>query len=287
MDFKNYLKENAQKVNEMLDEILLDFTSQTKKTNSKLLPFVLGLINSCKGGKRIRGVSCKLGYEIATAHLRGELKQSARSHLGGEVWKVGATYELLHAALLIHDDIIDQSPKRRGQPSLYQALGGNHYGISQAITLGDIGLYLPIKIITETSFLPKLKLKAINYFSQILINTAWGQIMDVEKDKDIEFINLFKTAKYTIAGPLQIGAILAGANDGLVKKLGAFGENLGIAYQIQDNILDGEVASFSDARSQVLEYTVKAKKMIPQITHDKVIGKLLESMAEYLVERDK
>ncbi len=275
MNFKNYLKENAQKVDKKLDEILLEFLKETKKTNTKLLPFAKSLVNSCKGGKRIRGVLVNLGYEIA----------SPKSY-SNDIFKVGAAFEILHTALLIHDDIIDQSPQRRGQPSLYTALGGSHYGISQAISVGDIGLYLPIKIITKTSFSAEVKIKALNYFSQMLINTGWGQIMDVLKDKDKKFIDLFKTAKYTIAGPLQLGAILAGAKDNLIKKLGEFGENIGIAFQIQDDILDGEI-DLAKGRSQALEYAAKAQKMIPGITGSKKMSILLEEMCQYLVERSK
>lgn len=282
MDFKAYLKDNAQWVERILDEILLEFVKETKKANIKLSPFAKSFLNSCRGGKRIRGILVNLGYEIALP-----------TKFNYDIYKIGAAFEILHTALLIHDDIIDQSPKRRGQPSLYMALGGNHYGISQAISLGDIGLYLPIKIITKTSFSAEPKIKALNYFSQILINTGWGQIMDMEKspvdlsskDKDIEFVNLYKTAKYTIAGPLQLGAILAGAEKRLVKKLGEFGENLGIAFQIQDDILDKEIKDEDKARAQELEYASKAKKMIPGITKNNKFAKMLEGMSDYLIER--
>lgn len=275
MDFKKYLESSASSIDEKLDEILSDFLNQTKKTNIKLLPFALGLLTSCKGGKRIRGVLVKLGFEIAGGSANVE------------ILRVGAAFEILHAALLIHDDIMDQSPIRRGQPSLYQALGGNHYGISQAINVGDIGLYLPIKIITETNFLSEYKIKALNHLSQTIINTGWGQILDVEGSEDTKFIHLYKTAKYTIAGPLILGAILAGADQDLIRVFGEFGESLGIAFQIRDDILDRETASLSTARLEVLEYAKKAKKIIPQITTKAKFKKILEEMTEYMVERNK
>lgn len=277
MNFKDYLKQNAQKLDKTLESILADFLKETEKTNPKLLSFAQEFLNSCKGGKRIRGVLVKLGYEIATPRHGG-----ARN----DIVRIGAAFEILHTALLIHDDIIDQSSKRRDKPSLYMALGGEHYGISQAICLGDIGLYLPIKIITETSFSDEYKLKALNYFSQILINTGWGQVLDVEKSPDKEFINLFKTAKYTISGPLQIGAILGGADDKLIKDLGIIGDNLGIAFQIKDDVLDGELDSIK-AQAQVLEYVLKAQKIIPKITKDQKIIKILNGLTEFLVNRDK
>ncbi len=296
MDFKKYLEKGARQVDQELEKILSQFLNDVKNTNTKLIPFALGLINSCKGGKRIRGVLVKLGYEIATVRQGGPRNDV--------VW-IGAAFEILHAGLLIHDDIMDKSLTRRGQPSLYQALSrpkdgrvaGDHYGVSQAINIGDISLYLPIKIITESNFLGDIKIKALNHLSQIIINTGWGQVLDVElgervkgkgeSEKDIKFININKTAKYTIAGPLQIGAILGGADERVVRELGVFGENAGVAFQIQDDILDREAVSADQAKSKALKYTLEAKKVIPKITKDEKMRKLLEEMVDYLVERDK
>lgn len=296
MDFEKYLQENALLINDQLDQILSEFLNQVKKEKPKLIPFALGLINSCKGGKRIRGILVKLGYELAIIHLGGEKNAL---HLRGEILRVGAALEILHAAILIHDDVIDQSATRRDQPTLYKALrpedgrvGGDHYGISQAISIGDIGLYLPIKIISESKFDNDLKIKALSYLSQIIIDTGWGQILDVEFPKkedrsidDAKFININKTAKYTISGPLQLGAILGGADKKLIKELGEFGESLGIAFQIRDDILDGELDV--STLDEGIEYTAKAKKMIAQITDDVKMKKLLEDLADYLVERTK
>lgn len=290
MDFEQYLKTTAQSIDQEVERIFAEFLNEVKKTNIKLLPFALGLINSCKGGKRIRGVLVKLGYEIATLRLtsfaQGKLPRN-------DIVRIGAAFEILHAAILIHDDVIDQSPTRRGQPSLFKMLGGDHYGVSQAISLGDIGLFLPLKIISEANFLGEYKIKALSHLAKIIISTGWGQILDVELpikkgrlEEDAKFINTNKTAKYTIAGPLQMGAILAGADDKLIRELGEFGEDLGIAFQIKDDILDGETQSV-EASSEALDYAKKAKKMIPEITSDGRMRKLLEQMTEFMVERSK
>lgn len=273
MDFQVYFKGAVKDLNQELKELLSKFLIDTKKTNPKLLPFAMELINSCKGGKRIRGVLVKLGYE-----LNGGKRK--------EILKISTAFEILHSALLIHDDIMDQSPLRRGQPSLYQVFGGKHYGISQAINLGDIALYLPIKIISDSNFSDKAKIKAISNLTQTIINTGWGQVMDLV-GKDREFINLYKTAKYTVVAPLQVGAILAGASDKMLEVLGRFGEKLGIAFQIQDDILDGDVGSVDKMHSLALKYVFEAKKMIPKITKDPKMRKLLEEMAEFLVQRTR
>src|SRR3989344_1173410 len=259
MEFSSYLKLNAQAIEEELEKILAEFLKQTKKTSPKLLPFTKAFVNSCKGGKRIRGVLSKLGYELAGGESR-------------EIFKVGAALEILHTAILVHDDIIDQSPTRRGKLSLYQALGGNHYGQSQAIVLGDIGLYLPIKIIADSNFPGEYIIKALSYLSAVIVNTGLGQVLDVTAEKDLMLLYKLKTAHYTICGPLILGAILAGAKERMIGALWEFGENLGIVYQIKDDILDGESKPLSE---RLTDYASQAKKMIPKITKDKKMRVLL------------
>ena len=275
MVFEKYLEENATLINEELDLILSEFLNETKKTNIKLLPFALGLLNSTRGGKRIRGVLLKLGFEIA----------SGSPNLRNDVLRVASALEILHTAFLIHDDIMDKSEERRGQPSLYKLLG-----IPQAINVGDIGLYLPIKLISEANFLGEVKIKAINFLSEMVINTGFGQILDVEEDKsEIEFIRLYKTAKYTVAGPLQMGAILAGMDPTSPEFRGIkeFGEKLGIAFQIQDDILDKEIADIETAKKEALKYTAEAKEMIDDITGNARFKIILKEMTEYMMGRNK
>ena len=109
-----------------------------------------------------------------------------------------------------------------------------------------------------------------------------GQMLDVAK-ADPELVAKLKTARYSIAGPLKLGAILAGADSELIKTLDQFGENLGIAYQIRDDILDDQ--ALSNAQDRVIEYTRLARNLVPQITKDPQITNLLEQMAKFLVER--
>lgn len=339
----NYPQVDFKKIDQQLNKILSQFLNETKKIDNRLLPLAVGFVKACQGGKRIRGMLVKLGYELAGGS-------------GQDINQVAAAVEILHTALLIHDDVIDQSLLRRGQPTLYQAFGGDHYGLSQAISLGDIGLYLAIKIIAEANFSSERKIITLQYLSRVIIQTGWGQILDVELPhlgkkvlkKDVKLLESLKTASYSVSGPLILGAILAGAEERLLGYLGKFGENLGIAFQIQDDILGvfgqeeqigksntsdieegkntlliadalekansqqkdilgkfygkGNQGSqgleivrqvFTDtgavdfAHSQALQYASLAKKIIPKITQDKVMRKLLEEMTDYLVERSK
>ena len=335
MDFGKYLEQNAGKLDKQIKKILDEWIKEVEKTDKKLVSLGKAFVKSCTGGKRIRGTLVKVGYEIA--------KDSANN----EILKIGAAYEILHTASLIHDDIIDQSPTRRGQKSLYKVLGGHHYGISQGISLGDIGFFLTVKIISESNFPEVLKNKVLRLFSKTMIDTGLGEMLDVEKGDPLILARL-KTARYSVCAPLQIGAILARADHGLVRILGEFGENLGIAYQIQDDILGvfgeektlgksvtsdieegknttlfeyalknadrnqkevleklygkGKIRShglevvrrifkgtgaLDYAENEAKKYKNKALKMLPGITKDPEMSKLLEQMAEWLVERKK
>lgn len=265
MDFRKYLDQAAKELDREVENILKQQLSEVGKVDKKLIPLFKAFARLCRGGKRIRGALAKLGYEIAGGKSK-------------EIIKVAAAYEIMHAAVLAHDDIMDKSLTRRGKPSLYAALGGNHYGISQAVCLGDYGFFLAFKIIAKTN--------AAEVFSQIMMDTACGQMLDIEK-ADPKVVMRLKTACYTIAGPLKLGAVLAGADKRQIQVLNEFGENLGIAYQIRDDILDEEVVSVESAKKEAEEYTNKAMKTIPQITNSKNLSKILEQMGECLVERKK
>jgi geranylgeranyl pyrophosphate synthase len=163
-----------------------------------------------------------------------------------ELLKIAAAYELFQTAILAHDDIIDNSPKRRGKSSLHVALGNNHFGKSQAICLGDIGFFLAYRLISESNFDDALKTKAITFFSTSIMQTTVGEMLDVElaqkksgtSQKDILTVARLKTAYYTFVAPLTLGAILAGAEDELLAMIKTYGEALGIAFQLQDDIHD-------------------------------------------------
>lgn len=264
MDFEEYLSENAQKVEKSLVEILSKFELETRKVSPDLLPVIKQFIKSCQGGKRIRGVLVNLGYQLA-----GGKKTD-------QILLVSAALEILHTSILIHDDIIDESELRRGQPSLFKTIGAY-----QALTAGDLGFFLAFKIISESSF--SNKNQALTILSKIMVDTVLGQLLDIQKQNP-ELIAKLKTAQYTILGPLTIGAILAG-KDELTRPLKIFGENLGIAYQIKDDILDQDLEETAIIQAQT--YIKKAKKVIPDITKDQKLSKLLEGMGDYLVQRTK
>ena len=300
MDFEKYSKETIGLINKEVKSLLNEWRREVGNIDKSLLPLVDKFIKACEGGKRIRGNLVVLGYQLARhlpgvkAHLEGG--NTIRGDLDGKaILRVAAAYEILHTAILAHDDIIDKSLLRRGQSSLYQALGGDHRGISLAICLADAGFFLAVKIISEANFPDKEKIEALRWFSKTMLDTAMGQILDIEKGESLT-VAKYKTAQYSVSGPLILGAILGGGyhlegvKAHLPGDLEKFGESLGIAFQIQDDILDGEVnwlGGVNSAKKEAERYKNRAMKIVPEITKDKKMSKLLKHLAESLVERAK
>lgn len=231
--FACYLAETAQEIDQALAESLQEMSCKFSDASTKLAPLVGAFIEGCEGGKRIRGALVKLGYALTDAPYTPEILKAA------------VALELFQTAILAHDDIIDKSPLRRGKPSMHYALGGDHRGISHTICLGDVGFFWAFKLIAESRFPCERKNRAISSFAQTTFETGVGEILDVElpylsngnNPQDVLSISELKTARYTVTGPLHLGAILGGEDDEYLSRLTDFGKNLGIAFQIQDDIL--------------------------------------------------
>lgn len=194
-------------------------------------------------GKRIRPILFCCGYFTAGGDDRKN------------ILKTSISMELIHSYLLIHDDIIDRDDFRHGGVSMHNkykkkygcVLGSdecNHFGISMAIIAGDLASSFGHKILADSEFPNREKLRAIFEMNKIISNTIVGEAMDValvlkEKYsmKDIIDMHTYKTAKYTIEGPLYLGAILAGAEGEYLNSLSKYAVPLGVAYQIQDDMI--------------------------------------------------
>jgi len=203
----------------------------------KLKKFVLS------GGKRIRPTLFYYGYFIAG----GKEKKDA--------FKASISIELIHSYLLIHDDIIDEDSFRHNNLTMhcryekkykdkFNEKDLKHFGISMAIVAGDLASSLGYEILTCSNFPIDLKIKAIKKLNQIVSNTITGEAMDVilanrlnVSQDDVIKMQGYKTAKYTIEGPLHLGAILAGADEKFLESISEFSIPLGIAFQIQDDII--------------------------------------------------
>lgn len=195
------------------------------------------------GGKRLRPAFMYHGYSLAG----GKDKE--------RIMKTAVSIELIHLFLLIHDDVIDRDDMRHGVKTLnsqYADLSRNmfladdhgHYGNSMAIIVGDMVGALGNKIIFESGFPRDMVHKALSKLQDIISMTVIGQARDIYmeyrgKAAEDEILKMYeyKTAKYTVEGPLSLGAVLAGADDDLTERISAYAIPVGIAFQIQDDIL--------------------------------------------------
>lgn len=176
------------------------------------------------GGKRIRPVLCLMGNE-----LFDEIREDAYS--------VATAIELFHNFTLIHDDIMDRAPLRRGMQTVH-----TKFGESTALLAGDVMLVAGYENLNKihSDFLPRI----LTLFNKTAREVCEGQQldMDFEKLQDVSFEDYLQmiTLKTSVAlaASLQLGAILGGAGSGNQKHLYEFGKNLGIAFQVQDDYLD-------------------------------------------------
>jgi geranylgeranyl diphosphate synthase type I len=189
--------------------------------------------------------------------------------------------ELFHNFALIHDDIMDKDSIRHGVQTVHEYVKEklqkegrsgdlNHIGNSQAILLGDILLCWAFSIFDEVN-LDKDKLKSAKiFFNKMANDVVLGQIIDIDipsrKDIPIELINKkdkLKTASYTFIRPMQIGASLIGIDEKTEKFCEDLGLNLGLAFQMQDDLLDSEnTQTKQETIKKIEEHLRKAKEVI-------------------------
>ena len=252
---------------ELVEAVLGRFFEQAKARAAKLgtgyVSLWQALADSTAGGKRVRPRS------LLTAYL----------HLGGTdthaAARVGAAFELLHTALIVHDDVIDLDFSRRGHSNVagvYRDLAltagsGNvaarHRGLSAAVIAGDLALTGAFRLLDNAGVDEELRQRLAEILDDAVFASAGGELIDVDFSfhpgappiSEILHMERLKTAVYSFEAPLQAGAVLAGASDDVVSTLGLYGQDIGIAYQVVDDLLGvfgAESAtgksSFSDLR---------------------------------------
>lgn len=176
------------------------------------------------GGKRIRPVLTLLSTELFGGKKEDSISQAL-------------AIEVFHNFTLIHDDIMDEAPLRRGKKTVHKKWNSN-----TGILSGDVLMIKSYQLLSDVA--PEKLPEILNVFNETAIEVCEGQQMDMdfESRNDVtihEYIEMIRLKTSVLLGAsLTIGAIVAGASDADKKALRVFGENIGIAFQIQDDILD-------------------------------------------------
>jgi len=221
----------------------------------ELTPAIDAVADVLAGGKRLRAAFCYWGWRGAS----GEAQVAAEGGAGAAgVFAVAAALELLHAAALVHDDVLDDSDTRRGGPTIHRSFAARHaasgwrgeaqpFGKKIAIVLGDLllawadelfgGSGLPAAALGRGRLvldLMRTELMAGQYLDLLEQAAGTGGVAGALR------VLTYKTAKYTIERPLHLGAALAGPGDAdpaLLRGYSGYGIPLGVAFQLRDDIL--------------------------------------------------
>ena len=226
MDLNNYLKEKRK----LVDSFLKIYISAKKKQKDcpKNLAEAMGYALTA-GGKRVRPILAIASYEAA-----GGKSES--------ILPVASSIELIHTYSLVHDDLpaMDDDDFRRNKPTTHKA-----FGEAEAILAGDALLTDAFNIISHAAAKPTLLLKVINELSYGSgpEGMVGGQSMDILLEgkkadkKQLLYIHTHKTGAL-IRASIRIGAIMANASSAKLKALTEYGEKIGLAFQVTDDILD-------------------------------------------------
>ena len=219
--------------------------------------------------------------------MRPRLAVAAYLGLGGDdpaaVAPVAAAVEVLHTAMLVHDDLLDHDEVRRGRPNVAGATRARLEGrdldaravedqvLAAGLLAGDLAIAAAFSLVASAPTGPQARLRIVQLLADGIETTVVGELLDMasalEAPRDVDALAVaeLKTAAYSGSLPLVVGGILAGADEDVVTALGAVGSALGIAFQLTDD----ELGVFGD----------------PGVTGKSVISDLREGKRTELLRR--
>jgi geranylgeranyl diphosphate synthase type II len=259
---------NQSGLKEVVDKALINLSYNSEA--QKLIDPVRHVLS--KGGKRLRPVMTLMSCNLFTDKIDDAIMPA----IGLEVF---------HNFTLVHDDIMDQAPVRRGLPTVHQK-----WNTSQAILSGDVMAFVANECILQT---PSANLvKVFRVYNKAAVEVCVGQQIDMEfekaaivrQDEYLRMIEL-KTA-VLLAASVKIGAIIGGADDKDSELMYEFGKNLGLAFQIQDDLLDvwGDVKLFGKTSGGDI---VANKKTFPFVkAMETATGEQMKQLQEQFTLRD-
>jgi geranylgeranyl diphosphate synthase type I len=231
--FVALLAEVKADVDTRLDALLVRHLEERAKFGLEVKQTLDAARSLSSRGKRLRAALVVVGQK---AFERG---RPARWEIALEC---GVAVEVLQSYLLIHDDWMDQDDTRRGGPAVHAALRrrfrSEHKGAAAAVLAGDYLAALATQHLARVTRRHKMLPQLVECFCEMQLAAITGQQLDIiGKTHDAERVYKLKTSSYTVTGPLQLGALLAGATGATLTRLAAFADPLGVAFQLRDDLL--------------------------------------------------
>ncbi|MPZ72324.1 MAG: polyprenyl synthetase family protein [Nitriliruptorales bacterium] len=235
-------------VRKPVDEILAAFLDRRVAELEELDPGLTAVGNEvadlvATGGKHLRPAFVYWGHR-ATGAAHDEA-----------VLYPAAAVQLLHTFALLHDDVMDRSPERRGRASAFQSLADLHrrqnlegdaawFGIGGAILAGDLAFVWADQMFDATPVGAEVLNRARRVFTTLRVEVMAGQYLDMRlaglptaTQDDALRVALLKSGRYTVTRPLQLGAAVGGGDGVLDETLQRYGDAVGVAFQLRDDIL--------------------------------------------------
>ncbi len=219
---------NQCQLKDLVDKAIVNLSYNTEA--EKLIDPVKYILSI--GGKRLRPVLTLMACNLFNDKI-------------DEAVIPAAGIEVFHNFTLVHDDIMDKAPVRRNFPTVH-----SKWNINQAVLSGDVMAFIANDCFLQTP--PRHMVKVFKVFNKAAVEVCIGQQLDIDFEKATivlqeEYIRMIelKTA-VLVAASVKIGAIIGGADDRDAELLYEFGRNIGLAFQIQDDLLDiyGDVKVF-------------------------------------------
>jgi geranylgeranyl diphosphate synthase, type I len=240
------LEEIRHQVASALDGFLGRQRAALAAIGDDLLPCLDAMQGLLAGGKRLRPAFCYWGWRAA----------------GGqdcpEIYAAAASLELLQASALVHDDVMDASDTRRGQPALHRQFSARlaaanpaaaeQFGTAAAVLIGDMLLSWTDQMYHASGFPAEVLQRGQRALDAMQTEVAAGQYLDILSQAtrnssvgEAMRVIIFKTAKYTIERPLHLGGLLAASSPATAEAVSGvfteYGIPLGIAFQLRDDLL--------------------------------------------------
>ncbi|MGZ0711058.1 polyprenyl synthetase family protein (plasmid) [Coraliomargarita sp. W4R53] len=251
--------EPIEAISQRVESFVTDQRSLTDEFGDEAQLLLDAVSRAVSGGKRLRGRFAIAGWRAVAEYA---ISSTSAVTVPRETIDAASALEIFHAAALVHDDLIDNSDTRRGQPAAHRALEAVHrdkqwvgdagaFGRSSAILLGDLLLAFSDDLFEEgVRDAPTQRAAAARaQYATMRREVTIGQFLDIAEesafrsapehthaDRALRVASL-KSARYSVLQPLLIGAALADANAEQLSALSDFGHPLGMAFQLRDDVL--------------------------------------------------